>query len=77
MLNAKELAVAQHTHPNPPFEKGGRSCSKLFAMLEEVGWVNLCGKVRQKLSVSPWYFLFIASYQPNPYSSKREEEIAS
>jgi len=31
-----ELAVVQHTHPNPPFEKGGRNGSEEFSPLEEI-----------------------------------------
>jgi hypothetical protein len=36
----EELTVVQHTHPNPPFEKGGRNVSELCFPLEKVRWVK-------------------------------------
>jgi len=35
-----ELVVVQHTHPNPPFEKGGRKRSEQCFPLEKVRWVK-------------------------------------
>lgn len=36
-----ELAMVHHTHPNPPFEKGGRTRRELFSHLSAFSWLIL------------------------------------